>query len=369
MNSLLDQRVASLRADLDQRLQVAERLGAEMTRVHDQFSANVDQLSATMAGSMRSMTALSDHTVSELERRLASPGSGVTEAFGRLQARAAALGRGLDQVSEQLATVEQRVPKLADQVESAAAGVQQLRAGFDQTTAALDAVKAGTPELVASLAQHKDALGQELDRRQSELDALTTKVEALGGAVEQSRSRLQSFDQTLEQDLERAKQDRAALQRAVQELRATGQQVTQLLAGADAKLEASHREMQGKIDQILAGAAEQADLAVLRSQDVISRAEGGVTRNLENQSRQALADLGKAREAQLAELAEQVSVTQVELEHTRAALLAGWQGLDQAVALRQTQVLTGLDGYAQTIQARVQDLLKALDVKVAGSDG
>jgi len=152
-------------------------------------------------------------------------------------------------------------------------------------------------------------------------------------------------------------------------VRASGQQVTQLIADANAKIEAAHGEMQGRIDQILTQVAEKADLAVLRSQDVIHRAEAEVTRKLEAESRQALADLGAAREARLGELARGVSATQLELEQTRAGLLASWQGMDQAVAARQNQVLTGLDGYAQTIQARVQDLLKALDVKVAGSDG
>jgi hypothetical protein len=43
--------------------------------------------------------------------------------------------------------------------------------------------------------------------------------------------------------------------------------------------------------------------------------------------------------------------------------------MDQAVANRQRQVLTDLDGYAQVIQARIEDLIKALDVKVAGGNG
>ncbi len=318
---------------------------------------------------MRSVTALSDHAVAELEQRLGARGSGVAEALGRLQARAEALGRGLDDVSQDLSVLEQRLPKLGDQVQSVAAEVEQRRADVDQAAAAVEAVKAGTPELVAWLAQQKGSLGQDLNQRKAELDALTTEVRDLEGTLDQSRARLQGFNQTLDQDLQQAKQDGAALQSAVKDLRATGQQVTQLMAGADAEVEATHREMQKKIDQILSEVAEKADLAVLRSQDVIRRAEGEVTRQLETESQQALDDLGKARAAQLAELAQRVSATQVELEATRAGLVASWQGLDQAVAERQSRVLAGLDGYAQTIQARVQDLLKALDVKVAGSDG
>ncbi len=367
MAGLLDQRVAALRGELDQRLTVAERLNAEMAQLHDDFSANVEQLSATMAGSVRSMTALSDHTVAEVERRVSARGDGVSEASGRLQARAEALGRGLDDISQDLSVLEARLPKLGDQVQSVAAEVEQRRADFDQTAAAVDAVKGGAPELIAWLAQQKGTLGQDLDQRKAELEALTTEVRNLEGTALQSRARLQGFNQSLDQDLQQAKQDQAALQSAVQDLRASGQQVTQLMAGADAKVEASHQAMQKKIDQILSEVAEKADLAVLRSQDVIHRAEGEVTHQLQTESQQALDDLAKAREAQLAELAKRVSATQTELEQTRAGLVASWQGMDQAVAKRQSQVLAGLDGYAQTIQARVQDLLKALDVKVAGS--
>ena len=367
IDGLLDQRIADLRADLDQRLEVAERLNADTARRHEQFSAELDQLSGTMAESMRSMTALSEQTVSELERRLDARGSGVSEAFGRLHARAAALDRGFDDLGKELSSLRARLPKLAEGVQSVAADVEQLRAGFDQASAAIEAVQSGTPELADWLARQKGAFEQDLRRRQSELTALTTQVGDLEDAVETSRGRLQGFNQSLEQDLRQAKQDGTALQSALEKLRATGQQASELMTGADAKVAAAQQAMQGKIDQILSGAAEKADLAVLRSQDVVQRAQAEVTRKLETESQRALDELAKAREARLAELAQQVSATQVELEQTRAGLLASWQGMDQAVAERHSQVLAGLDGYARTIQARIQDLLKALDVKVAGS--
>ncbi len=315
------------------------------------------------------MTALSTHTVAELERRLGARGTDVAEALGRLEARADALGRGLDDVSQDLSALEGGLPRLGDQAQSVAADVQKQRADLDRAAAAVAAVKAGAPELVAWLAQQKAALGQDLDQRKAELDALTAGVRDLEGAVGQSRARLQAVNQSVDQDLEQAKQEDAALQSAVQDLRATGQQVTRLMAGADAKLAAAHQEMQKKIDQTLSEVAEKADLAVLRSQDVSRRAEGEVAHKLQAESQQALDELTTARKAQLAELAKRVSATQVELDQTRAGLIASWQTMDQAVAERQGQVLTGLDGYAQTIQARVQDLLKALDVKLAGSDG
>jgi chromosome segregation ATPase len=369
MDGLLDQRVAELRADLDRRLSVAERLNEEMKRRQDQFSANVDQLSATMAGSVRSMMALGDQTVSDLERRLNAHGGGVSEALGRLRTRADGLGRGFDDVGRDLSVLEERLPRLAAEVEDVAANAQRLRAGFERSAAAIDAVEAGTPALVARLEHDRGGLGQDLDERQAKLAALTTEVANLEGAVEQSRARLEGYNQALDRDLQQAKQDGAALESAIQDLHATGQQVAELMAGTEAKIQASHQEMQKKIDQILSQTAEKADLAVLRSQDVIRRAEGEVTRKLQGESQRVTDDLSKAREARLADLARKASATQVELEQSRAGLLASWQTMDQAVALRQSEVLTGLDGYAQAIQARVEDLLKALDVKVAGSDG
>ena len=369
MGGLLDERVADLRADLDQRLSAAESLHAQMAQLHDQLSANVDRVSTTMTDSVRSIMGLSDNAVAELERRLGAQGNGVTDALAKLRARAEALNRGLDDISQDLASLEQRVPKLRDDVQDTAAGVQQVRTGFNQAAAEVGAVKAGTPQLIAWLAGQKDTLAQELQGRRAELDAIRGQARDLQGEMAQSRARLEDLNQSLDQSLHQARQDSAALEDAIKGLHATGQQVTQLMADADAKVQAAHQEMQTKIDQMLSNAAEKADLAVLRSQDVIHRAEGEVTQKLQANSQQALDDLAKAREGQLAELAKRVAAAQAELEQTRAGLVASWQGMDHAVAERQGQVLTGLDGYAQTIQARVQDLLKALDVKVAGSSG
>jgi hypothetical protein len=362
----LDQRVADLAAELNHRLSVAERLNAQMAKRHDGVSADAGRLSTTMADPVRSVSVLSDETVAELERRLAADGGVVPAA---LQTRADALGRRLDNVGHDLSALEKRLPKLDGQVQSVAANVERLRAESDQAAAAIEAIKTGAPQLAAWLEQQKSTLGKDLDQRKAEFDALTIEVKNLETAVGQSQTRLQVVNASLDQDPKPAKMDGAALEDAAQPLHESGPQVGQPAVGADAKVEAAHRDMQKRIDQILSEAAAKADLAVARSQDVTRRAEGEVTRKLETAGQQALDDLAKARAARLTELAKQGSATQAELEQTRAGLIAGWQGMDQAVAERRDQVLTGLDGYARTIQARVQDLLKALDVKVAGSNG
>ena len=77
-----------------------------MSLLHAELSASIDEFSATMTESVRSMTALSDDTVAELERRLAEQGHGVGDALAELHARADALGRGLDEVGLELGAVE-----------------------------------------------------------------------------------------------------------------------------------------------------------------------------------------------------------------------------------------------------------------------
>jgi chromosome segregation ATPase len=336
IGGLIDGRIADLRADLDRRLSLAQRLSQETKELHDGFRAEVDQLSATMAGSMRSMVALSDQTVSEIQRRLDARGGDAIGAPSGIRARADALGRGLDDVGQGLSKLQERLPKLVDQVEGVAGNVQRLRTEADRSAAAISAVRAGTPELVASLEQQKSRLGQDLDQHKAELDALTSKIKDVESLADRSRARLEGLDRSLDQGLTQAKRDGAALQSAVQDLHTTGLQAAQLVADAEAKVEARQQELQKRIDQILSQAAENTD---------------------------------KAREAQLAELSKRVGAIQAELDQSRAGLLASWQTMDQAVANRQRQVLTDLDGYAQIIQVRIQDLIKALDVKVAGGNG
>jgi DNA repair exonuclease SbcCD ATPase subunit len=236
IGGLIDGRVADLRADLDQRLSLAQHLSQETKQLHDRFGAEVDQLSATMAGSMRSMVALSDQTVSEIQRRVDARGGNAIGAPAGLQARADALGRGLDGIGQGLSRLQERLPKLVDQVDGVAGSVQRLRAETDRSAAAIEAVRAGAPELVASLEQQKSRLGQDFDQHKAELDALTGKIKDVESLVDRSRARLGDIDRSLDQGLTQAKRDGAALQSAVQDLHATGQQAAQLVADTQAKV-------------------------------------------------------------------------------------------------------------------------------------
>ena len=74
-----------------------------------------------MAGTIDAMAALRENAVVELERRLDERGGDIARRLGDLHQQADLLGRGLDQVSKQLAAFERRLPELGDRLDRAAA--------------------------------------------------------------------------------------------------------------------------------------------------------------------------------------------------------------------------------------------------------
>ncbi len=290
-------------------------------------------------------------------------------ADGGLRARAGAMSQILDELGLELGSVEARLPALDRQVEAIASGAQQVAGELAGVSAEIGALKAAPAELAAGLARQQDEIERGLHGRREAFEALTVQVQALAQEVARSQALLTGFNRSLDQGLAQAKADGDALKGAVEEMRTSGLQAASLLDGVKAQAAAAQQDMQAQLDRMLSQLAEQADLAVLRGQDVIGRAEGEVARRIDAESESTLAALAAARGTQLAGLAEQVAATQAELEQTRAGLLASWQRMDQSVAERQQAVLAGLETYAGTIEARVEELLQALDVMVARSGG
>jgi chromosome segregation ATPase len=346
---------------------MTNRLHERMSYLHAELSADIDEFGATTTESVRSITALSDNLIAELE--LSAEGGGVSESIRLLRARADELAQGLDEVGLELVSLESHMPELRDEVLRMSTGVQRMATDFERVEVELDAVKARGPELTAWLAGQKDDLEQALQNGRRALSEIGAKVGEFESEVGQSRELLQELNRTLDQGLQQAKLDGVALETAVQGMRETEQQVAGLVAGVEANVEAAQLAMREKIEQLLSGLAETADLAVLRGRDVIGRAQSEIDRKVEGASRKALDDLAKARETQFALLAARISAAQRELEQTRAALVVSWQRMDQTMAERQSRVLAGLDSYASTIEARVEEFLNALDVMVAGTDG
>jgi ABC-type transporter Mla subunit MlaD len=262
-----------------------------------------------------------------------------------------------------------RLPALGQEVERISYGSGRMADDLARAGVEIDGLKTATPELTAWLARQKKELEQSMQGGRDALGGITGRVQSLAGEVDQSRRLLVDLNQSLVAGLERARADGEALRAAVDEMRATGQQVARLMEGAEARVQAAQGTMQAKIDRMLSGLAEQADLAVLRGGDVVRRAEGEIARRIATASDAALKAVADERAVKLAALAEQVSKTQSELEQTRTGMLASWQRLDASVGARQSEVLTSLDAYAGTIGVRVEELLQALDLMVARSGG
>ena len=322
----------------------------------EQQTARIDRLLDEHAASLHA----------ELERRLAADSDGASGAAG---GRSATPGRVLDELSLDVSSLEMRLPALGKELDRITAGTGQMADDLARTGEEIDALKATTPELTAWLARQRDELERVVQSGRQSLTGITSRVQDLAAEVDQSHALLTDLNQSLLAGLQQAGQDGEALRTAVDEMRATGLEVAKLMDGAELKVQAAHDAMQAKIEQMLSELAEQADLAVLRGADVISRAEGEIARRVESTSAAALDAVAEERATQLAALAEQVSATQVELEKSRAGLLASWERMDQSVAERQNEVLTSLDAYAGTIGVRVEELLQALDVIVARSGG
>ncbi len=369
MTEILDQRVSDRRAELDQRLRAADQLNQRISALQSALGDHVDQFNATMAQSIRSVLALGDNAIAELERRLAAKDGGVVQVLGRLEDRAGPLNHDLDQVGAGLAALEQRLPAVSGQFERLASELQQTQAKIDSTAKQIDALQSAGPALSKWLDGQREGLEQELETRRAALRTISSEMTGLKGEVDQSRGRLVELNQSLDQGLQQAKLDGEALNKAVHDLRATGQQMDELMAGAQAKVEATHQEMAKKIDQMLSELAEKADLAASRGQDAIERARAEISRKAEAESRQTLEVLVRARDERLARLTKLSADTQAEIERTGAGLVAGWQRMDQTVAARQGVVLSQLDGYASTIEAQVRQLLDALNVSLARTGG
>jgi hypothetical protein len=286
-----------------------------------------------------------------------------------LRARSGAAARALDGLSLDVSSLGMRLPVLGNELDGIAADAGQMADDLARADAEVDSLRAASAELTAWLAQQQDELERIVQGRRESLSDITGRVQGLAVDADLSQTLLTDLKRALVESLHQAGQDGETLRNAVEEMRATGLEVAKLMDGAEAKVQAAQATMQRKIDEMLSNVAEQADLAVLRGNDVIGRAEGEIARRVEATSTAALDAIGEEREAQLAALAQQVSATQAELERTRASLLASWRRMDQSVIERQTAVLTSLDAYAGTIGVRVEELLQALDVIVGGAGG
>jgi chromosome segregation ATPase len=225
------------------------------------------------------------------------------------------------------------------------------------------------PELALQLEGQRQALAQDLEGRGVSLGELGAEITGLRDALEDSRGQLGDVSASLEEDLARVKQQGLDLEQALGRVRAAEQQANTLATQVDAEFKSVQDTVQKKVDALVSELAEQSKRVALRSDEIVQRLEAEAAARLKTATQQTVDGLSKAHEAQLAELKTWASEVKAELEQTRTALVGDWRGMDEAVAERQSKALTDLDGYAATLEARVQEFLKALDVIAARPGG
>ena len=365
----LIEQAADQRSALELRIRSVDRVKENLLALQAELRANVDEFNRLMSASLRSLSTVGDSAIADLERQVLDQDSEAGEASSGLRERAATLERQLDQVHGSLSVLAQRLPDLDSGVNRLAERLEATSSAFGRVESQVATIQSQAPEIALWLEGQRQALAQDLATRGASIGELGAEITALQGALEDSRGQLVDFTGSLEEDLARAKQQGDDLEQALGQVRAAEQQASELVSHVDAQFQTTQDAVQEQVDALLSKLAEQADLAVLRSQDVMQRAEAEAARRLETATEQAIGGLSEAQEAQLAELKTWASEVQAELEQTRAALIAGWRGMDEAVAERQSKAMADLDQYAATLEVRVQEFLKALDVIAARSSG
>jgi hypothetical protein len=369
LHQRLTEQAADQRAALELRIGSVERMGQDLDAVHGELRANVAQFNRVMSQSVRSITALGDSTLGDLARRWADQDGEIQAALSGLRDRAAALDQGLDAATADLESARLRLPGLRSDMDRLAGEVGTTQVDFERVADQVETIKAQAPEIALWLEGQRQGLAQTLDDQRQSVDGIGFEIAALHGALDESRGGLQNFRETIEAGLARARQQSAELEQALGEVRATGTQAADLVAAIKGSAEAAQGEARRRIDAILADLAGAADLAAGRGEEIMKRTEAEGARRLEAAAEQALARLAEAREQRLAELSRWAAATQGELAQTQAGVVAGWRGMDEAVAARQSDVLGDFDRYAAILESRVQELLDALDVILVRSSG
>jgi hypothetical protein len=356
---------ADERAALDVRIRSADRLKEDVGALQAELRANVDEFNQMMAASLRSIAALGEGGITGLERRLLSQESDLGKTMDGLRERAAALGRQLDHVDHSVSVLVQRLPDLDRGSNRLAERLDLTTAGFERVESQVATIQAQAPEIALWLEGQRQALAQDLEGRRQDIGRLDAEIATLQGSL----SPLARREGALEHDPARGSERSVGLEPGLDQAWAAKREPTQVVNQVDVPFTTTADRMQEQIDTLLAQLADEAGVAGLRREDALQRAEADATRRLEMATEQAIADLSEAYGGQLAELSRWASAARAELERTRAGLVAGWRGIDAAVAERQLEVLAELDQYAATLEGRVQEFLKALDVIAARSDG
>lgn len=359
--------IGRIERDLAARLQEARAQGERMRQMQADLDERAAAFSAKMTETLDTMVSLREAAVADLERRLEDESGDVALVLERLEARAGALRRGLDEISEDLAGLERGLPDVSQSFVRLTGQIDQGQDALEEVSTQIAALKGMAPELQAVVAKEQDGLERQIADHRAALAGLGQQITALEEEIEASGAELAGFRETLQAGLEQARADGEGLRRSVAEIEDMREQVAQTAAAAEGDVASMKASMQQRIDAILSEMAEQADLAVMRGDDVLQRAEAQARREVESAGEQAVEALSRLREEEIAALARQVSATRTELEETRSGLISGWQRMDRRVADRHDELMSGLDTYAAAMEERVTEFLDAVNVMVAQS--
>jgi chromosome segregation ATPase len=361
----LSEQAGDRSAALEARIRSVERVKQDVEGLQAELRDNVTEFSQVMSESVRSITALSDKAAGDPARQLAGVDADVGGALRQLRARSAAIERGLDQIERRLARSTRRLPGLDGGVSQLAEQIEATGADFERVARQVEKIKAQAPEIALWLEGQRNGLAQTLEGQRQSVKELDVEIATLKGVLNESRGQLQGFQNDLEQDVAQAREQDQALAQALGQMRATQLKAAELASQIEARAASAQSKLEARVETILSDLAAAAERAVAHSEELTSRAGADATRRLDAASEQAIAGLLAAGERYLAELSQAAIATRTELDQTRAGLVAGWRGMDEAVAERHAEVLADLERHAGTLEGRVQELLDALDVIVA----
>jgi chromosome segregation ATPase len=358
----LSAEVADRGAALEARLGSVDRVREEIAGLQAELRAGVGEFSQVISESMRSRTAIGSGRGTGPQ---AAADGDLVAALSDLRTRAAAATRDLGQIEARLASATERLPGLDDDIGRVAAQLDGAEEQIGEVTRRLATLKAQAPQLALSLEGQRQGLATTLEGQRQSVDALDFEIATLKGMLNESRGDFAAVQEELARDLTRTRAQDDELVAAFEELRATQLRAAQVVEEMDVRAAAVQNDLEARVEKILATLAGTVDQSRRRADEATAAAGAEALSRVEAAGARAQDGLVKAGEQSLAELSEFAATTRTELEQTHAGLVAGWRGMDEAVAKRHASVLAGLDRHAVTLEDRVQELLEALDVIVA----
>lgn len=348
--------VAEAEQNLDARIAEAGAERATAAAIRRELEADAASLRKRMNDSLAQMTALREEAAVGVEQMLDNRSADVEQVLARMKRRGDALGRGLDDVSADLADLEVRLPEVRVGLTRLGGRIEEGEADYQATEAELASLQASADGLGAKADAERAELEGQIEAQRRALASLDDQITELEGAVESSRERIRGLEQGLQDTLLTAEARLERLEAATREADGTRAEMAGLLEQGERDAARREADVGRQLDAILSETAEKADLAMLRSEDVLRRAENQALRQIGSGGEEAVQAVDEARRGQLASLSDEVEATRVEIQQTRAGLIASWQRMDALVAERYDELLTELDGYTTVLDARMEAL-------------